>query len=270
MFCLAVSAAVTDIPFDPERGLVEVEVVLDGRVQGTFGIDTGADGFYIDRDFALSNHLRLKEEPSQYSVVSIEGGSDVHAVSIRSLQIGHDRLFNLSAAAIDMSALNLDPAIEHPDGLLGHDILRRFYVTIDYPDQTMRLETMQPSFLRTDSYYSIPFKIYGHFIVVEVTFDEQTTVPMAVDYCASHTVITPELAERLDLSSDLGKIHTIPEMKLTREVVSTDVISAVSDLTSVLKLVPRSRIQGILGATFLHSHRLTVDYRRQMIYIHQD
>ncbi len=267
---LAASASVTDFSFDPEMGLVEVEVVLDGRVRGSFGIDTGADGLYIDRNFALRNHLRIDKEPAPFSVVGIDGRTDAFAIPIRSLQIGHDRLFNLDGAAIDMSALTSGPEVKHPDGLLGHDILRRFYVTVDYPNQTMRLETMQPSFLKGDEYLSIPFKIFGHMIVIDVAFDELTKVPMAVDYCASHTAITQELAERLGLGAELDEVHVIPEMQIARGVLSTDVVSIVTDLSGILGNIPQANIHGILGSTFLRGHRLTVDYRRQLIYIHQD
>lgn len=270
LLILAAATPTGDIAFDPTRGLVEVEVTLDGRAKGRFGIDTGADGLYVDRDFALQHHLRISEDPVPYDIVGLDGRSNAFSLPLRSLQIGCERLYNLSAAAIDMSELTASDDIQPPDGLLGHDILRRFYVTVDYPNHRMRLETSQPDFLKNGSYVSIPFTIHGHLIVVEITFNVLTKVSMALDYCASHTAITPELAERLGLDAKLNARVTAPSMQLADGVVTTEVRSVVTDLSSIISPTRSVSIKGILGSTFLVGHKITVDYRRQLIYIHQD
>ena len=57
LLTVATSIGAVEVTFHPYRGLVEVEVLIDGRVKGRFGIDTGADRLYIDKKFAEKNNL---------------------------------------------------------------------------------------------------------------------------------------------------------------------------------------------------------------------
>ena len=194
---LVISAVAVEIPFDPRRGLVEVEVLLDGRVRGSFGIDTGADGIYIDRGFARKNKLTFVGGTRERGVVGLQGRSEAETVKLRSLQVGDERLYNLKPVAIDMGALISDRSIGHPDGLLGYDALRRFYITVDYPRRQLTMRMEEPDFLQDRAFVAIPFSVKGHLALVDVTFNEEVTRPMILDYCASHTSISPGLARRL-------------------------------------------------------------------------
>ncbi len=123
--CGAALFALT-VPFDPSRGLVEIDVLLDGRVRARFGIDTGADKLYIDRTFASRQGLTFADNTRRRKVTGVSGASAVAFVDLRSLAIGGEVFNDMRATAIDMHELAGGPAANMPDGLIGYDILRRF------------------------------------------------------------------------------------------------------------------------------------------------
>ncbi len=258
------------IGFDPHRGLVEVNVTIDGHISGSFGIDTGADELYIDRGFAESHDLTFRPLSGGRKVAGVSGVSDASAVSLRSLRISDDEtVYNLSATAVDMSALSKEPLSGHPDGLIGHDILRRFYVTVDYPSRTMELRSSEPDFLTGRQYYEIPFTMHNHLILVDVVINDDVTVPMVFDYCASLTTISPSLATQLGFDPDGEQRQTVASMALGDRVASDEVQVAITDHSIMKRSLPRAEFEGILGASFLYRFKMTVDYKRQKIYVHK-
>ncbi|MEW6412242.1 MAG: retropepsin-like aspartic protease [Candidatus Zixiibacteriota bacterium] len=258
------------IPFSPHRGLVEVNVTLDGYINGSFGIDTGADGLYIDREFAESHNLSLGPVSQSKRVAGVSGVAEASPVSLRSLRITDDEtVYNLSAVAVDIGALSKQPESGHPDGLIGHDILRRFYVTVDYPSQRMELHASEPDFIGEESYEEIPFEMRGHLIIVNVTVNDDITVPMVFDYCASLSTISPWLAGQIGYDPDEDLRQTLSSVSLTDEVFSENVQVAITDHSSLQGTVPGARFEGILGASFLYRFKMTVDYKRQKIYVHK-
>ncbi len=266
---LSALAFAVEVPFHPGRGLVEVEVLIDGRVKGRFGIDTGADRLYIDRDFAEENNLSKVGGPPPRQVVGVDGSSDVSWVELRSLKVGKERLYNLRAAAIDLGALIKDQSRGYPDGLLGHEILRRFYVTVDYPRHLLEMQMEEPDIFATKKYVSVPFSIHRHFVLVEATFNDSVTANMILDYCASYTVITPELAARLGVATEVGKRSAVESINLDDKVFSGRVMVTVHDLQNLRQSARGVEFEGILGASFLYRHKITIDYKRKNIHLHQ-
>ena len=259
------------VPFDPVRGLVEVEVTIDGRVKGTFGIDTGADRLYIDSAFARRHSLTFLRSTPQRSVVGIDGSSEASFVEMRSLRIGQETLYNLRATAIKMDRIIKDKRLGYPDGLIGHDVLRRFYVTVDYPARTLKLQRGQPDFMKAgkdSSFHTIRFSTHRHLILINVTFDSGVTVPMILDYCASYTSLSESLAGKLGLDLKEDKRQRITTMSIGDIVTSKNVPVVVTDLSQFKKSLRGAEFEGIVGASFLHEYKLTIDYRGKRIYVH--
>jgi len=258
------------ISFDPQRGLVEVKVILDGQVKGTFGIDTGADRLYIDKTFAQENQLTFRQPIPQRKIVGLEGTSKAYAVSLRSLRIGGDiSLYNLRATAIDIRQLVNDSTGNIPDGLIGYEILRRFYVKVNYPQRKMELLSFEPDFLRGKRYFTIPFKQYQHLILVNVTFPNDMTASMILDYCASQTTINSSLAKKLGINSEKSENVIVSEMTLGESVTSKNVPVLIRDYPQFKKSVARAQFDGVLGYSFLSHYVITVDYKRHRIYVHK-
>ena len=254
--------------FDAATGLVIAEVRIDNRVTGRFGIDTGADRLYIDKSFAEKNNLAQSGISSQQEVVGLYGSTGGYFVTFRTLEVEGQRFHEVNATVIDFKQLS-GGQDNHPDGLIGYDILRRMYVTVDYPHQTFDLEINRPRFLSGRTYETIKFRQIDHLIMVEVTFPDGITAPMILDYCASYSVITPKLAERLGVRPLSGDFALV-DMELDGVLKTSGVETQIHDLGSFAKSFPRVKIEGILGRTFLAEHKITIDYRTSQIYLHQN
>jgi len=263
-------AEAVEIDFDPNRGLVEVEVIVNGRAEGTFGIDTGADRLYIDKTWAEDNDLKFKDNPPRRGVAGIHGSSDARGIDLRSLQLDDERLYNLDATVIDIGALVSSPNISHPDGLIGYDVLKRFYVTVDYPESLMELRTGEPDDVLEAMSNATPFRQLRHMIIVDVVFNDEIEVPMVLDYCASHTSISTDLAEELELSTRPGARVRAPKIAVGDDMESRNVLCVVTDFSNLKRSVRKADFEGLLGGSFLYEYKLTVDYTRKRVYLHEE
>jgi predicted aspartyl protease len=267
----AVLSAAEEIPFDPVRGLVEVPVMIDGQARGTFGIDTGADRLYIDSSFAARHGLTFVNTGRQRPIVGLDGFSEASSVDLRSVRIGREALYNLRATAIDLRKIIQDQRKGMPDGLIGRDILQRFYVTVDFPNRLIKLELGQPDFMRQADSKLPPFVRFTtnrHLILIDVTLDDSVTVPMFLDYCASYTALSPALAARLGLNPEASEPQRVTRMSVEGLIETENVPIIVADFTRFKQSVKRAEFEGIIGASFLYRHKLTVDYKAKRIYIH--
>lgn len=262
---LATVAHAGESPFDPSRGLVELPVTVNGLVSGKFGLDTGADRLYVDKTFATTNRLGTTKS-TKYEVRGIDGASSAEYIELGSLKFADESLYDIGATVVDLSALTKDAGNGTPDGLIGFDVLRRFYVTVDFPHHTINLEQSQPDFLSGNQYEEVPFELVKHYIMVDVIINGTTPARMMLDYCASYTVITPELAERTGIGGEYGELESI---SAGSSAETSHVKVAVVNHNNILKGSPNLDIDGILGATFLYPHVITVDYRRAKIYVHE-
>lgn len=258
-----------EVSFDFSRGLVEVPVIINDSIEATFGIDTGADRLYINRDFAADHQLPFGVGPSLRRIRTVEGSGKGRFVSLNKINFGSIDLKNLKAVAVDMGRLIGDTSRHIPDGLIGYEILRNYYITIDYLTRTLSLDTARPAFLNGRRYKAFDFKRIGHFIIVQVKINGHDPVPMAVDYCSSPTTLSPELAKSLGLKPDPGQFQKVATMDLGNGVVSRDVDVLVSDLSSLNRSRKGVAFEGILGASFLYRHKITVDYRENKLYVHR-
>lgn len=255
------------IPFDPARGLVEVQVKIDGRINGRFGIDTGADHLYIDRTFAQKNNLTIYSEMSGHEIKGVEGSSKGYYAQLRSLEIGGELLYNARAVVTDLAALGGHKDGLHPDGLIGFEVIRRFYVTVDYPHTLLQLYLGEPDFLNRSNYSTVPFRSSGHLVLMDVTFNDSITVPMILDFCASYTSVSPEVAAWLGLDPQFTGIQKVNKMSLSDVIADRDIKLVVRDFSSYQK-DRKDRFEGIIGTSFLYQYKITIDYRRQKIYVH--
>lgn len=260
-----VSIFAKQISFDPSSGIVEIDVRIDGHISGKFGIDTGADRLYIDKQFALNNNIEILQAFNQRNIQGSDGSAKAFAASIKSLEISNDIvLTNLSATVVDLSGISKGGT--PPDGLIGFQVLKEFYVSIDYPKNLLELSKDAPDFLRGRRYTEIPFAQYKNFIIVDVVLNDKLTVPMLLDYCASYTTISPLVAKQLEIPILDNRRAKIPSVNIGG-VESQNVWAFVSDLREFKRATPRAKFEGIIGGSFLHTYNITVDYFNKKIYI---
>lgn len=252
------------LPFNPERGLVEVDIVLDGKIKGRFGIDTGADFLYIDRKFAIENKLKIIPQALR-PVTGVKGQSSATPISLKSFEIGDAKLINLRATAIDLNAFIKDTSMGLPDGVIGYSILKQFYITIDFPEQTIYLEVEKPDFLRGRNYKTIPFTQYKHLILVKSKINNLTEAKLILDYCASYTSFSQKIADKLSITKRKGKVN---EISIGEGISLGPVNYLINDFKKLKKALPRSDFEGILGYSFLYKYKVTIDYKNKLLYFH--
>ncbi len=256
------------MPFNADRGLVEVPVTINNLVTGSFGIDTGADRLYIDRTFALKHNLADGDVSPQFKIAGVDGSTSGIYTKFRTLEIGDERLYNVKATVIDINAVNKKRDSSHPDGLIGYDILSRLYVTVDYPGRQIELNVNRPESITDGSTSSASFQVQKHLIIVDVKFKDGKTRPMILDYCASYTTISPDLARELRLDPTPGEIQSAGNITVAGLIKSEDVRVAVTDFSAYRKSLRTVKFDGIIGGTFLYRHKITVSYQQKKIFLH--
>lgn len=260
-----ISLFAKQVQFDPMSGIVKVDVLINGTISGRFGIDTGADRLYMHKQFALDNNIEILQAYGQRNIQGTDGSAKPFAASIKSFEITDDvQLTNISATVVDLSLLSKGGT--PPDGLIGFQILKEFYVSIDYPQKLLELSKDKPDFLRGRRYTEIPFSQYRHLILVDVVLNDQLTVPMMLDYCASYTTITPDIAKQLEIPIRDNRRAIIKSVDIDG-VESQDVLAFVSDLKEFKRATPRAKYEGIIGGSFLSKFNITVDYKNKKLYI---
>src|SRR5262249_51153095 len=134
--------AARPIPFQlakPDKPLILLETVVDGRGPFRFALDTGAGGTMIS--LQLARRLRIPPDgPGKAGKATGAGGSvEVRLGAVKSLKVGDARLDGLRVGIMDLGGIA--QAIETDiDGILGYNFLKEFRVTIDYPKQTVTFE----------------------------------------------------------------------------------------------------------------------------------
>src|SRR5439155_5665409 len=116
--------AVAVMPFDPYGGAIYVPAIVNGD-SAWLMFDTGLSRTGLDRDWAKS---------AGATPVADTGAT----VVLRSLRLGDLRLDDYRTALYPLAGLSeASGRLQH--GLLGHAVLRRFAVEIDYPTRRVRL-----------------------------------------------------------------------------------------------------------------------------------
>ena len=267
-FGIAVSLrADTDIViFDPSRGLVEFTAVVNGATRGRFGVDTGADRFYVDRDFARRAGLSITPVNGA-RVRGVDGESTIESAFLRSFAVGEEALYNVPVDVIDINRLSENGRI---DGLVGHIALSRFYVTVNYPARTFVLHAQEPEFLKgPESDYAVaPFRLEGHLVVVDVALEGPEHLRLFLDFCANVSTLSPAAAIRVGLTASTDG-WVAPTWAQVGDVRVNAPRFVVRDLKHILPPRSQGSVDGILGYTFLRDLCLTIDYHRDKIYFHR-
>src|SRR5256885_8975130 len=112
------------MPFDPYGGAIYVPAIVNGD-SAWLMFDTGLSRTGLDRDWAKS--------------VGATRLADTGATAVlRSLWLGDLRLDDYRTALYPLAGLS-EASGRLQQGLLGHDVLHRFVVEIDYPTRRVRL-----------------------------------------------------------------------------------------------------------------------------------
>jgi predicted aspartyl protease len=150
------TAAVTRVPIEVTNNHVYVAVCAGTRALD-FLLDTGAAPSFFDLGTAKSLGAELGQAFTAYGA----GAGTVAGARLRNMPVvlaGTDVMVTLSSA-IDFSSLTPREG-RVIEGVLGHDFLERFVVTIDYAGGELRLQDRRT--FRDDPATSIPITFVGN------------------------------------------------------------------------------------------------------------
>ncbi len=118
-------------------------VFLDGVEKPlNFIVDTGASISVISADLAKTEEMSRFEQKTRLKVFGAAGVTeDVTTLLLPRITMGDYTHANLSAAVLDMSAINETAGFEQT-GIIGGNVLRRFRVTFDFQRGLVRLDPL--------------------------------------------------------------------------------------------------------------------------------
>jgi predicted aspartyl protease len=122
-------------------GFWSSSVVLEGVGKPlNFIVDTGASISVISKELARTEDMARFEQKTRLKVYGAAGVTeDVMTLLLPRVSFGDYTHANLSAAVLDMSAINETSGFEQT-GIIGGNILRRFRVTFDFQRGLVRLD----------------------------------------------------------------------------------------------------------------------------------
>ena len=118
-------------------------VFLDGVEKPlNFIVDTGASISVISAELARTEEMSRFEQKTRLKVYGASGVTeDVATLLLPRITMGDYTHANLSAAVLDMSAINETAGFEQT-GIIGGNVLRRFRVTFDFQRGLVRLDPL--------------------------------------------------------------------------------------------------------------------------------
>jgi hypothetical protein len=113
--------------------IFSIQVSLDERYTGTFLLDTGANSSILQKSFVEANSLLEGRETVEIAVAGAGGEERAIVSRFEFIGIGETRLVD-PVLTIPQSGKGIG-AFEGISGVIGNDILERFTVWLDYPEQ---------------------------------------------------------------------------------------------------------------------------------------
>lgn len=260
------------IPFEYSGNQIVIKARINNGDEQHFIIDSGASQTVIDEATAAA----LGPHPA--STFSITAGSKAMPLGytkIPSLSLGDLTLHDIPAFIKDLSDLN-----EHPAGLIGANVLRRFLVTIDFENNRLILADPRTAQAAGDSVIVPAVSVFGGTaLVVKAKVDERSEINCLVDTGASFNNL-PQSLGKLFFSGPLNSIGVIfgldgqrlniasircRSLTLGGAAVSNPVFTVTPDgITGQDGLFTASTI-GILGNPVWSQFKTTIDYRHERL-----
>jgi len=245
------------------RALV-VPVQIDGKGSYPLFLDTGAGRTVVSPSVAADLGLEIIGSETRRGV-----GGEIE------LKLARTKTLAVDGHEVDHESIGISDVPERlcgdsVVGNLGHDLLQRFSVTIDYGEGAA---SFRRSALSIGG--AIPFHIAAGakpLILLDVQIGASGPVTFAVDTGAGGTVIAPALAASLGLTegqrvlcagvggSVEGCLAAEPvrvELSSTTEV---DIQPLILDMFDMLKAGTGENVVGLIGHDVLSRHRVTIDY----------
>jgi len=256
--------------------LILVPVRVNGHGPFEFILDTGAGTSLLST--ALADQLKIKILGSKEGQ-SAGGKVTVSLGSIDLIEVGEARLTSLEAGIVDLSPIGKTVGARI-DGDLGYNFLRHFRVIIDYAkgeisfDDPKRVDRINRT-ARTE----MPLRLANPakpLVLVDVYANRSGPFQFVIDTGTSTTVVAPQLAKQLNLSSSpIGNVTTggapvavtagVLRSFTVGNATSSDLSVTVADFFAALSDAVGTKLDGIVGYNFLRDYKVVFDYPNERL-----
>lgn len=272
-----------ETPMARVRGQYQVTALVNGETPVTFLVDTGAETSVVDID--LAERLGLPARPGRRTfLIGTDGlrGKSYPKVTIERLVFAGVEFQDVAMAQAERKAEEL----RRPQGTIGADLLSRFDVEFDFPNERLALYRVSPCGSGHIGFRpwlaphdAVPVKIAARNIVSLPVIVDGTELELALDTGATRTKIPLKTAAR-KLSMDLERLKQDAPETISRSTHGTQMrnyaqrfesvrIGAATYRNIVIKV---SEIQvdpydGLLGLDFLHSRKVWISYATRQLLV---
>jgi len=274
-----------EVPFIYSNNQVLVKVKVNGVKDLLFLLDTGATQTILDSQRARELSLVNPAASKNISITTGSGFIKMHTVKLESLQLGEIKLEQVAIATAKLQSLAAISDME-PAGLLGANILKRFFITIDYDRQIVRFS--DPDNVSVPEHAIVldtkPSLGMGG-LAIEGTIDGGSMLTFLIDTGAAFNHVSRPLIT--DVLKDKKKADILPVgviKGLDGNPVSTGAIifdtlkigdnqfpKTVFSISTAAAAASPGLISGgkiaILGNPFFSRYKLSIDYRNQRIFL---
>ncbi len=180
-----------------------IPVYVNGEGPFIFTLDTGAVTSTISKSVATKLGIETYQGEKK-EARGLGGPVPIEFAKVREISIGSESLEDEELAVLDFDAI-FGPDLPFTDGLIGHSFLKHYKMTINYDTSIFSLERVNDNVSQSSdgikwtdfTYYNAP-----HLVNVPTMINGEGPFPLVIDTGSGGTVLTPELAEKLNLQPD--------------------------------------------------------------------
>jgi predicted aspartyl protease len=251
--------------------LILVPTYVNGRGPYNFILDTGAALSLISSE--LASNLGIHSE-SEEKASGAGGDVQISLARVNSIDVGLARQENAQVGITNEFEQISAWLKAQVDGALGYSFMKDFRMTVDYQRNILLL--LRASDNHDENSHdatAIPFALASAepFIVLQAVVNGQGPFQFAVDTGAGRTVLTPALAERLNIGTTKeikgagagGKIQltqaTVDSLSVGGATVRDHAV-VVGAFINTISAAAETKLDGIIGHNFLNQFQVTIDY----------
>ncbi len=260
------------IPFEYSGNQIVVKARINNGQEQRFIVDTGASQSVLDEATAVALG------PHSSNTFAITAGSKALPLGytkVSSLTMGSLTLHDIPVFIKDLSQLN-----EHPAGLIGANILRRFTITFDFANNNLTLSDPRVEPQSSAATVIPAVSVFGGTaLVVKALVDDHTQLNCLVDSGASFNNVPQSLIKPF-FSGPLNPIGYIfgldgrrlniasircKSLSLGGATVTNPIFTVTPDGGTIEDGLFTASGMAILGNPVWSQFRTTIDYRREHV-----
>lgn len=265
------------VPFETVNNHIVVRAVLNQQEEARLVLDTGAGQTFVTPETAQRLGVNPTADTPTYTT-TVVGGRQVAVpiVGLTSLAIGATARTNMPVGVL--ASFPYGPLF---DGILGGSFLAHFTLTLDYPRSRLWLvphgtpdPSPRPAAMQGQA---VPIMPISNYILVRALLNRSESVSLLLDTGASHTLLTPRIAQRLGLAVTAhtprasimvadGQRQEVPLARLAALQVGHVTVERLP--VAVFDLLPQaSGVDGLLGVDFLGQFVVTFDRAARQMWL---